>query len=96
LNWRIYRLPGSREIWHIDAGPDTQVYNVRSYSCAADSESVDIGGDNVPRAWISVLHAELHIVNGKALFVNADVADAISVTEKIVTGDFRKCAAVPE
>jgi hypothetical protein len=65
--WRIYRLPGSRQIWHIDSGPCTQIFNVRGYRCAADSQSVDIGGDNVPRAWIEVI-GELHIVNGMALF----------------------------
>jgi hypothetical protein len=65
--WRIYRLPGSREIWHIDSGPGTQIFNVRGYKCAADSQSVDIGGNNVPRAWIEV-HGELHLVNGIALF----------------------------
>src|SRR5258706_11435561 len=35
MNWRIYRLPGSREIWHIDSGPGTQVFNVRGYQAHA-------------------------------------------------------------
>lgn len=65
--WRIYRLPGSRAVWHIDSGPGTEVFNVKGYSCATDSESIDIGGNNVPRAWIETT-AELHIVNGVALF----------------------------
>jgi hypothetical protein len=65
--WRIYRLPGSREVWHIDSGCGTQVFNVRGYKCAADSESVDIGGMHSPRAWIQVF-GELHVVNGMALF----------------------------
>jgi hypothetical protein len=65
--WRIYRLPGSREVWHIDSGCGTQIFNVRGYKCAADSGSVDIGGNNSPRAWIEVF-GELHIVNQIALF----------------------------
>jgi hypothetical protein len=67
MKWRIYRLPGSRETWHIDSGCGSQVFNVRGYKCAADSESVDIGGNHSPRAWIQVV-GELHIVDGFALF----------------------------
>lgn len=67
MNWRIYRLPGSREIWHIDSGPGTQIFNVRGFH-AAESHSVDVGGNNVPRAWIAVDGAEIHIVNGVAIF----------------------------
>lgn len=78
--WRIYRLPGSRENWHVDAGPDTQVFNVRKWRCA-DSESVDIGGSNVPRAWIEISGQELHIVNGVAIFSMATKCN-ISAEEK--------------
>lgn len=73
-NWRIYRLPGSREIWHIDAGAGTQVFNVRGYS-ADGSYSQDIGGCHVPRAWIAVDEQELHIVNGFAIFRKAAVPE---------------------
>ena len=65
--WRIYRLPGSRKMWHIDSGPGTKVFNVTGYS-AEKSYSKDIGGDNVPRAWIEIAEQELHIVNGIAVF----------------------------
>lgn len=65
--WRIYRLPGSRDIWHIDSGKGTQVFNVRGYKCAADSSSVDIGGNNSPRAWIEI-YGELHLIDGTAFF----------------------------
>lgn len=77
MNWRIYRLPGSREIWHIDSGPGTQIFNVRGFN-ASMSHSVDIGGNNVPRAWIEVNDSDLHIVDGVAVFsrVNAKCAVA--------------------
>jgi hypothetical protein len=65
--WRIYRLPGSREIWHIDSGDGTKVFNVRGYEAQVLSRSVDIGGNNVPRAWIE-LHGELHVIDGIAVF----------------------------
>jgi len=65
--WRIYRLPGSRKIWHIDSGPGTEIFNVLGYRCGADSQSVDTGNNEVPRAWIEVI-GELHIVNKVALF----------------------------
>src|SRR5258708_30083047 len=67
VNWRIYRLPGSREIWHIDAGCGTPVFNVRGYE-ADKSYSKDVGGNHVPRAWVQVDGQELHIVNGFAIF----------------------------
>jgi len=69
-NWRIYRLPGSREIWHLDSGPETQVFNVRGYTCLMPSRSIDIGGMNVPRAWIQIRGCDcsLHIINDIAIF----------------------------
>jgi hypothetical protein len=85
MNWRIYRLPGSRQIWHIDSGPGTEIVNVLGYKCAADTESVDIGGQNVPRAWIAV-YGDLHIVNGIALF---------STVLPNVEKDIKVCAVTP-
>lgn len=67
MNWRIYRLPGSREIWHVDTGEGTQIFNVRGYFANVPSISVDIGGNNSPRAWIK-LEGELHIINEIAHF----------------------------
>jgi hypothetical protein len=87
VNWRIYRLPGSREVWHIDSGTGTTIFNVKKYRCAADSQSVDIGGNNVPRAWIEILGADLHIVNGTALF-----SYALDVPVK---AEVKVCAASP-
>lgn len=52
-NWRIYRLPGSRDKWHVDNGDGTPVVNIRSYNCSVPSRSVD-RGDGVPRAWIEI------------------------------------------
>lgn len=82
MDFRIYRLPGSREIWHVDAGQGTPVFNVRGYECNVPSSSVDIGGNNVPRAWIA-LQGDLHIIGGIAVF------SRIVVTEKSETS----CAA---
>lgn len=76
MDWRIYRLPGSREIWHVDAGNGTPIFNVRGYECNVPTASVDVGGENVPRAWIA-LKGDLHIINGVAVF------SRIVVTEKI-------------
>lgn len=67
MNWRIYRLPGSREIWHVDSGPGTKIFNVRGYEAVVMTRSIDIGGNNTPRAWIQA-EGELHIVNGIAVF----------------------------
>lgn len=52
-NWRIYRLPGSRDKWHVDNGDGTPVINITSYDCKVPSRSVD-RGDGVPRAWIEI------------------------------------------
>lgn len=52
-NWRIYRLPGSRDKWHVDNGDGTPVVNIHSYDCRVPSRSVD-RGDGVPRAWIEI------------------------------------------
>jgi hypothetical protein len=77
MNWRIYRLPGSREVWHIDSGPGTPIYNVRGYS-SSHSHSVDVGGNHVPRAWIEVPDAELYIVNGVAVFEKVQTKCAVA------------------
>lgn len=82
MTWRIYRLPGSREIWHIDSGQNTQVFNVRGFKCHADTDSVDIGGNNVPRAWIEVFADDLHIINGVAEFTGPLCGRSNVVTEK--------------
>lgn len=80
--WRIYRLPGSREWWHVDSGKETAVFNVRGFTTLCDCHSVDVGGDNVPRAWIEIdcktpYPVELHIVNGWAVFEFPGVRKAV-------------------
>lgn len=77
MNWRIYRLPGSREVWHIDSGCRTQVFNVTAWQCHTSSHAVDVGGNHIPRAWISISGAELHIINGIAVFEHPGVSDAV-------------------
>jgi hypothetical protein len=77
--WRIYRLPGSRQFWHIDAGADTPVINVTAFRSAVDTKSVDIG-EGHPRAWIEIersAHIELHVINGTAIFEYAGVVAAV-------------------
>lgn len=61
MNWRIYRLPGSREIWHIDSGDGTQVINVHAWQSSVAVQSFDRGGSIHPRAYISVNFAELYV-----------------------------------
>jgi hypothetical protein len=82
--WRIYRLPGSRENWHIDMGDGTPVINVRHWECLAASESIDIGGNNVPRAWIEIRGTDLHIVNEKAIFANFALLRIQEETENVL------------
>jgi hypothetical protein len=67
--WRIYRLPGSKQFWHVDSGEDSQVYNVLEFDALVTSRSVDIR-DGFPRAWIEIDRdkSELHIVNNVAVF----------------------------
>lgn len=69
--WRIYRLPGSRTIWHIDSGCGTAVVNVTGFKCFVNSEAVDVpNSQKQPRAWIQVNAdgVELHVINGIANF----------------------------
>lgn len=75
MNWRLYRLPGSRDKWHLDRGDGTAVINVRGYNGLQTSRSVDKGDGN-PRAWIEFPYAgtDLHIINGIAVFTLEDVA----------------------
>lgn len=84
MNWRVYRLPGSRNVWHIDSGPNTVVINVAGYR-AAETHSVDIG-DGWPRAWIAIDGQELHLVNGIAIFELPGVAEGIRESIEIATG----------
>jgi hypothetical protein len=72
VRWRIYRLPGSREFWHIDNGPGTQIVNVKAFHIECPCTSVDEGGHELVRAWIEVNMANLYIQNGTALFVGMD------------------------
>jgi len=72
-HWRIYRLPGSRNFWHVDSGENTPVINVLGYEINVPSHSVDIV-DGWPRAWIA-LQGELHIVNKVAVFNRVKVLE---------------------
>ena len=68
MKWRIYRLPGSREIWHVDSGPNTKIVNVKNFIIRCHARSIDIG-DGYPRAWIEINEDnEFHIINGIAVF----------------------------
>ena len=79
MNWRLYRLPGSREIWHVDNGEGTQVYNVRGFEMNVPSRSVDIGNGN-PRAWVEIEYvvSEFYIINGIATWNKTTVMQALS------------------
>jgi hypothetical protein len=68
MNWRIYRLPGSREIWHIDAGCIRHAFDVKHWRSNVPTNDKDIGGNNVPRAWVEIQNAELHLIDGVAVF----------------------------
>ena len=83
MTWRIYRLPGSREIWHVDSGEGTQVFNVRGYAAQVPTSSIDGDASKQPRAWIEA-RGEFYIIDGIALF------DRIRVAE-----EKRECVAPP-
>lgn len=79
MAWRIYRLPGSRLIWHVDTGPNTQIVNVRGFQIFTPCYSVDDESKH-PRAWIElpvewnyeekeIVHrAEMHVIDGVAVW----------------------------
>jgi hypothetical protein len=68
--WRMYRLPGSMKVWHIDSGPNTAIVNVLGFQIAAQAKSVDIGGNNHPHTWVEFDAEETHlfIINHIAIF----------------------------
>lgn len=66
--WRLYRLPGSMLLWHVDNGAGTQIINVRGFEIYAGCYSVDKPTEH-PRAWIELTNAELHVVDGVAVFL---------------------------
>lgn len=70
--YRIYRVPGSKQWWHIDTGANTVVFNVKGYVTTVASKSVD-RPDLHPRAWIEIeqTDTDFHIVNGVAEFTPA-------------------------
>jgi hypothetical protein len=77
MNWRIFRLPGSREWWHIDFGCGTPIINVQQWETHVKARNKDVGGNNVPRQWVEIIGADLHIVNGVAVFDYPGVIDAV-------------------
>lgn len=88
MTWRIYRLPGSRDVWHIDSGCRSQVFNVKAYESLVGSRSKNVGGEHVPRSWIEIQYAELHIINGVAIFDFPGIAEALR--ESLLTADMSR------
>lgn len=91
--WRIYRLPGSRSVWHIDTGPNTAIINVRAFSldgtCAA---SVDMG-TGFPRAWIEIPYGstELYIIQDVAIWRAISMSATIPICEVDKKTHFGPC-----
>lgn len=71
MNWRIYRLPGSRENWLIDHGPNSMVLTCHAFDAKLPTRSVNGDPAATPRAWIAVNGAELHLSDGVAIFTKA-------------------------
>jgi hypothetical protein len=84
-NWRLYRLPGSREFWHIDNGDGTKRIDVTGFDMNhVPSRSVN-RTSGVPHSWIEInaTHAELRITNGKAFFFEASpICETVKGPEK--------------
>lgn len=99
--WRIYRLPGSREHWHVDNGEGTQVFNVLGFDLKfIRAKSIDINSDKQPRAWIQISEeSELYIVNGIAIWEYKQLlcaaADCQSVQHAPVAAESAEHALVP-
>jgi hypothetical protein len=89
VNWRLYRLPGSREVWHVDQGDGTFIVNVKGFEIYCRAFSVDIGSGN-PRAWIAIpiVESDLHIVNEIAVWSVAQCRVAVAglVAAAVPTG----------
>jgi len=61
--WRVYRLPGSRQWWHIDSGPETKLINVNSIEFGlTGAYSVDMPDQFQPRAWFELDRAKFDLL----------------------------------
>lgn len=70
MKWRVYRLPGSRQWWHIDSGPGTPVVNCLGFMSDVPLQTVNGPGDVVPRAWVQVEGNLFVGPNGYARFMS--------------------------
>jgi hypothetical protein len=68
VNWRIYRLPGSKEQWLIDHGPGSMVLVCKKWVSNGVVASVNGNPAATPRAWIH-LKGTLFLSDGVAEFV---------------------------
>jgi hypothetical protein len=68
VNWRIYRLPGSREWWLIDHGPGSLVLRAKYWEAGAGVRTRSVNGDPTkqPIAWIWVSQSDLYLSNAGA------------------------------
>lgn len=51
--FRVYRLPGSQRLWHVDTGIGTTVINVYAFMSDVPVKTVDKGTGH-PRAWVEI------------------------------------------
>lgn len=54
MKWRVYRLPGSLQFWHIDSGPGTVVINCLGFMSDVVVRTVHGPGDMQPRFWVEI------------------------------------------
>jgi len=74
MRWRIYRLPGSREVWLIDHGPGSLLLSCRHWTILPEVLSVSSGhgpADQTPREWIEVFGADLSLVEERQNYIVA-------------------------
>jgi hypothetical protein len=64
MNWRIYRLPGSREWWLIDHGPGSLRLACTRWEASANVRMHSEAGDpsKQPREWIWVSQSDLYLM----------------------------------
>lgn len=70
MKWRIYRLPGSRQWWHIDSGPGTFIINCLGFMSDVPLQTINGPGNEVPRAWVQVEGNLFVGPNGHARFMS--------------------------
>lgn len=86
MTWRIYRLPGSQKIWHVDTGIGTPVVNVYAWQSQGVKgiKSIDTATQVQPRAWIEIPgEVSFFVVKNVGVFMYDTFVDTFVDTEAV-------------